>query len=62
MHAGQFATLGDVLAHYSKAPAASFGTTELKPLGLTQEEVAAIESFLKTLDPAETPSSGAEGR
>ncbi len=62
MHAGQLATLRDVLAHYSKAPTASFGTSELKPLGLTQEEVAAIESFLKTLDPSETPSGGVEGR
>jgi cytochrome c peroxidase len=61
MHAGQFATLSDVVAHYNKAAAANFGTSELKPLGLTQEEVAAIESFLKTLDPAKTPSGEVGG-
>ena len=62
MHAGQFATLSHVIAHYSKAPEAGFGTSELKPLGLTQEEVAAIESFLQTLDPAETTSGEATGQ
>jgi cytochrome c peroxidase len=56
MHAGQFATLHELLVHYNNAPAAAFGTSELKPLGLTDEELATLEAFLKTLDAA-PPSS-----
>jgi cytochrome c peroxidase len=52
MHAGQFATLHDVLAHYNQAPAASFGKSELKPLHLSDQQLADIEAFLRTLDPA----------
>lgn len=51
MHAGQFATLHDVLAHYNQAPAAAFGHTELKPLTLSDRQLADLEAFLKTLDP-----------
>lgn len=51
MHAGQFATLHDVLAHYNTAPAASFGKSELKPLRLSDRQLAELEAFLKTLDP-----------
>src|SRR5262249_50319478 len=44
MHAGQFATLGQVLEHYDRAPAAPQGHSELKPLGLsTQEKVQIVE-------------------
>jgi cytochrome c peroxidase len=49
MHAGQFATLAEVLEHYNRAPAAPGGTTELKPLGLTSVELAQLEAFLRTL-------------
>ena len=35
MHAGQFSTLAEVLAHYNRAPAAPLGRTEIKPLGLS---------------------------
>jgi cytochrome c peroxidase len=49
-HAGQFATLNDVLTHYNNAPAASFGKSELKPLGLSEAQLHDIEAFLKTLD------------
>jgi cytochrome c peroxidase len=49
MHAGQFATLHDVLAHYNRAPAAAFGNTELKPLALSDRQLADLEAFLKTL-------------
>jgi cytochrome c peroxidase len=52
MHAGQFATLHDVLAHYNRAPAATFGRTELKPLQLTEQQLSDIEAFLRTLDPS----------
>jgi cytochrome c peroxidase len=55
MHAGQFATLRDVLAHYNEAPAATFGKSELKPLQLSGQQLADIEAFLRTLDP--TPAA-----
>jgi cytochrome c peroxidase len=53
MHAGQFATLGDVLEHYNEAPAAAFGKSELKPLGLTAQQLTDIEAFLRTLEAGE---------
>jgi len=49
MHAGQFATLREVLDHYNRAPAAPGGHTELKPLGLTADELGQLEAFLHTL-------------
>jgi cytochrome c peroxidase len=49
MHAGQLATLEDVVAHYSAAPAAPFGHSELKPLGLTRAEQGQVIAFLRTL-------------
>jgi cytochrome c peroxidase len=50
MHAGQFRTLREVLAHYNRAPAALSGKTELEPLGLSEIELERLEAFLKTLD------------
>lgn len=52
MNAGQVETLADALDHYNRAPAAPVGHTELVPLSLTPEELAALEAFLRTLDPA----------
>lgn len=49
MHAGQFATLGEVLAHYNKAAPAEVGHTELEPLGLSEVELAQVEAFLHSL-------------
>ena len=49
MHAGQFATLAEVLEHYNRAPAAPAGKTELKPLGLTAIELRQLEAFLRSL-------------
>jgi cytochrome c peroxidase len=49
-HAGQFATLHDLLAHYNKAPAAGFGKSELKPLKLSDQELDDLEAFVRTLD------------
>jgi len=49
MHAGQFATLSDVVGHYNQAPAAPAGHTELKPLKLNAEEQRQIVAFLQTL-------------
>ena len=51
MHAGQFATLKDLLKHYNEAPAAAFGKSELKPLEMSSEELADLEAFLQTLSP-----------
>ena len=49
MHAGQIATLADVLAHYNRAPTAPAGHTELKPLRLNTKELAQLEAFLRSL-------------
>jgi len=50
MHAGQFASLAEVLNHYNRAPAAPQGHSELKPLGLTRTELSQLAAFLGTLD------------
>ncbi|MGE0281416.1 MAG: cytochrome-c peroxidase [Rhizobiaceae bacterium] len=49
MHAGQFETLERVLDHYSTAPEAESGKSEVAPLNLSSEEKAALIAFLKTL-------------
>ncbi len=59
MHAGQFASIEEVIAHYVKAPAAVVGHTELghgdtghskrQPLRLSEQEVHDLASFLGTL-------------
>ena len=49
MHAGQFGSLGEVLEHYNRAPAAPRGHSELRPLGLGKTELRQIEAFLRTL-------------
>ena len=49
MHAGQFATLVEVVAHYNEAPAAVHGHSELEALGLNDRELAQIVAFLQTL-------------
>ena len=49
MHAGQLATLDDVVAHYNNAPAAPAGHSELKPLRLSATEVRQLTAFLRTL-------------
>ncbi len=59
MHAGQFANLEDVIAHYVKAPAATIGHTELahgdpghterKPIRLSELEIKDLAAFLGTL-------------
>jgi len=56
MHAGQFATLNDVLAHYNRAAPAPFGKSELKPLRLSPSEIRQLSAFLGTLTtPAAVP-------
>jgi cytochrome c peroxidase len=49
MHAGQFATLAEVLTHYNEGGLALVGHNELAPLDLTEHELAQIEAFLRTL-------------
>lgn len=49
MHAGQFATLREVVNHYNRAPAAPAGHSELKPLGLSAMEIDQLVAFLGTL-------------
>jgi cytochrome c peroxidase len=49
MHAGQVATLDELLSHYDRAPKAPAGRSELKPLRLSARERAQIEAFLRTL-------------
>jgi cytochrome c peroxidase len=49
MHAGQFATLEEVLAHYSQAPESPADHSELEPLRFTQQESAQLIAFLRTL-------------
>jgi cytochrome c peroxidase len=50
MHAGQLATLEEVVDHYNRAPEASVGHTELEPLGLSETEIAQLVAFLRALD------------
>lgn len=58
MDAGQLNTLDDVVAHYSAAPRAPAGHSELKPLRLSQKEREQLVAFLKTLNgPSATPAS-----
>jgi cytochrome c peroxidase len=49
MHAGQLASLADVIRHYNDAPAAPLGHSELKPLSLSDQERRQLEAFLRTL-------------
>jgi cytochrome c peroxidase len=52
MHAGQIATLSDVIAHYDKAPHAALGKSELRRLRLKPVERKQLEAFLRTLSAA----------
>lgn len=49
MHAGQLASLTDVVAHYAAAPAAPFGHSELKSLRLSPNEQHQLVAFLQAL-------------
>ena len=55
MHAGQIATLEDVVRHYSSAPAAPAGHSELERLNLTPAEQSRLVAFLRALS---TPATG----
>jgi cytochrome c peroxidase len=58
MHAGQIASLDGVLAHYSAAPAAPFGHSELVPLRLSPNERRQLIAFLGTLSAPVTLPAG----
>lgn len=49
MHAGQFATLDEVVNHYATAPASVEGVSEIHPVPLSERERGALVAFLKTL-------------
>jgi cytochrome c peroxidase len=49
MHAGQLATLNEVVAHYNRAPKAPAGQSELKPLNLSAGELRQLVAFLQSL-------------
>ncbi|MYB89851.1 MAG: cytochrome-c peroxidase [Proteobacteria bacterium] len=49
MHAGQLATLEEVIDHYDRAPAAMVGHNEAKVLSLRRREAKQLEAFLHTL-------------
>lgn len=49
MHAGQLATLADVIEHYDKAPMAIVGHNEIKPLKLSGKEKKQLQKFLNSL-------------
>jgi len=49
MHAGQLASLTEVVEHYDRAPSAPAGHTELRPLHLTPEERRQLVQFLGAL-------------
>lgn len=51
MHAGQIETLEEVIDHYSRAPEAPAGHSELRGVIFTDRGRAALIAFLKTLDP-----------
>ncbi len=56
MHAGQFATLREVLDHYNRAPDAPHGHSEIEPLKLSEQELAQLEAFLRSLSgPLDVP-------
>jgi cytochrome c peroxidase len=49
MHAGQLATLDDVIEHYRKAAPAKVGRSELRPVALNAEQARYLAAFLQTL-------------
>lgn len=57
MHAGQFATLKQVLTHYNRAAPGPLGHSELAPLHLSEIELVQLEAFLNSLSapPATAP-------
>lgn len=61
MHAGQIASLNEVIAHYAEAPRSAIGKNERQQLALNERERADLVNFLGTLNShiAERPSRDA---
>ncbi|MGB9989380.1 cytochrome-c peroxidase [Massilia sp. SM-13] len=49
MHAGQLATLDEVIEHYRKAAPARVGRSELRPVALSSDQMRYLAAFLHTL-------------
>lgn len=49
MHAGQIATLEEVVRHYAAAPRSAIGTNERRPMALSEQEIADLAGFLGAL-------------
>lgn len=72
MHAGQFATLTDVIAHYARSPAAAVGHSELAhqgkghaerpPIRLSEQEAKDLAAFLQSLSGRVDSPAPAVGR
>jgi cytochrome c peroxidase len=69
MHAGQFSTLDQAIAHYAKSPVAALGHSELARVGKTRHDrqiirlssadIQDIKAFLETLTgPVVSPDRG----
>ena len=48
-HAGQYTTLREVLEHYNRAEPGPFNHTEVRPLNFSDEQLAQLEAFLRSL-------------
>lgn len=57
-HGGQFSTLEAVIDHYSRAPRAVVGKSELRKLSLSARDARRLEAFLRTLDSPVTAPPG----
>jgi cytochrome c peroxidase len=58
MHAGQIATLAEVIEHYDRAPAAPSGHSELRRLRLSRRERVQLEAYLQALTgPIDAPEA-----
>ena len=49
MSSGQYATLREVLDHYSRAEPGPFEHTEILPFNFSEREIGQLEAFLKSL-------------
>ena len=49
IHLRQFKTLREVLQHFNRAAPRPVGYTDLKPLRLSERELAQLEAFLRSL-------------
>jgi len=50
MHAGQYKTLKEVIKHYNDPPSTKVGMNKLLDIDLTDQEMAQLEAFLKSLN------------